>query len=504
MDRVFKTPELVSMICAHLPPQFMLVSRHFFHGMLPHHWETTKVSSLFTRGLIPADWVRQDKKTEVLLSRPLTPESMSRFHFYAPFIKIIELGFFAASLNLNDWSPLIAYAQTTRLLPNLVQVAYVGPELEPLTVFLNSSVRMINLSSLRVSFVKEVLDHIAIICPEAHQLEFYPSSGHYIDNFSLEDIPSQTFVSLAKFRDLRRLTSGVAILQSHSLQLLAELPYLAFLQVEAGYLHEVKNVQLCRQLPADSFPSLTILNIDLPTSQDVKRFWDLVPLKKLIEVHIFIQSADDSDQMQFIPSLCRGSPLIRALLLDFPRSGDSEPLYRIGADMFEHLRRLPLNHFFSVTYARLDFERPWNTLAMAWPQIQEIRLINQPANLEDFMSLSASLPNLSTIECDFSFAKMANDIERNWEPTENSRFYPGLKRFIIKQPEIKDLAASKSRTLDDLAKFFAYFWPSAQTTISLSIESELGPGPGGWIYEDGLFNLFTRLVKAHVRAFHGV
>ncbi|KAG8724855.1 hypothetical protein FRC09_013023 [Ceratobasidium sp. 395] len=426
---------------------------------------------------------------------------MSRFHFYAPFIKIIELGFFRVSLDLDDWSPLITYAQTTRLLPNLVQVIYLGPELDPLTIFLNSSARMINLASLSVSFVKDILDHIATLCPGAHQLKFYPSSDQYTDNFSLEDIPSQTFASLAKFRDLRHLTSSLAVLQSHSLRLLAELPNLAFLHVESGYLHDVNNVELCYQLPADSFPSLTTLHIDL-TSQDVKRFWDLVPLKKLAEVHIFIQSADGGDPTQFIPSLCRGSPRIKALLLDFPIGDDDEPVYSIGADMFEHLARLPLDHFFSVTYARLDFERPWEKLAMAWPKIQEIRLIHQPTSLEDFMALSASLSNLLTIECDFSFTEMANNVKHSWEPTEGSRFYPKLDRFIIKQPELKDLATSESHNIDDLARFFACHWPNARILTSIAVESELGTGPDGWIYEDGLFSLFKKLIKAHVRDFH--
>ncbi|KAG8723941.1 hypothetical protein FRC09_001050 [Ceratobasidium sp. 395] len=363
---------------------------------------------------------------------------------------------------------------------------------------------MINFSSLSVSSVKHVLDHIAIICPGVHQLTFYPSSDRYIDNFSLEDIPSQTFASLAKFRGLRRLDSGIAILQSHSLQLLAELPYLAFLRVESGYLHDVKHVQLCHQLPPDSFPSLATLHIDLPTPRDIKRFWDVVPLKKLIEVHITIQSADDDDQMQFIPSLCRGSPRIKALLLDFPMGDDDEPVYSIGADMFEHLERLPLDHFFAVTYARLDFERPWDKLVMAWPKIQEIRLIHQPTSLEDLMALSASLPNLLTIECDFNFTEMAKNVEHNWDPTEGFRFYPRLDRFIIKQPELKDLATSESHNIDDLARFFACHWPNARILTSIAVESDLGTGPDGWIYEDGLFSLFKKLIKAHVRAFHHV
>ncbi|KAG9126400.1 hypothetical protein FRC07_003549 [Ceratobasidium sp. 392] len=375
MHPIFETPELVSVICASLHPSAMLVSKHFFHGMLPYQWKGATAVMLFTRGLIPANVVLQQGMVRAVINLP------------------------PLDISLTDQ----ALTQLTSKSPNI-------RELE--------------------------------CCPRLNPL---PANG----------IPPQTFYPLSQFHSLYSLTSNTAIVQPGVLELIGRLPKLANLKIKGGYGEPRLSFPLHHQLPASSFPSLLALDIGLSSSEEVKRFWELVPLRMLTTVHICVDPPGGVDFVQYIPSLCSGSPLIRKLVLYADVSDeDNEQTYGVQADMAEHLWQLPLDSTFSLVPAKFDFDGVWAKIAMFWPNLREIYCINQTMRLEDLMILSANLPNLRKLECNFDVIDMIKTVEHNWQPVGRPPFYPSLEKLVIMPFELTDLASADCfHNLDDSARY---------------------------------------------------
>ncbi|KAG8719672.1 hypothetical protein FRC08_002271 [Ceratobasidium sp. 394] len=435
---------------------------------------------------------------------------MSRFHFYAPFIKKLSLDSYSHALELDSWEPLATYSRTTEILPNLVEIVCWKINLASLSVFLSSSTQVGNLRvELPYSEVGELLALIARRSPQIRELEFYPEMGSSIKTGSVENFLLSPFASLSKFYHLRRLGSSTAILQPHALQLVAQLPNLTDLRLCADSFGSNCSLLLDHQLPANAFPSLVTLDIDLETSQDVKKCWELIPLQALNEVQIFIQAASGGDQSQFIPALCRGSPQIRELQISFFKQfndDDGVDIHHIQATMFEHLRCLPLDRVFSIAYAKLDLNDAWVKVAASWPYLREFRCLHQTMRLEDLKMLSASLPNLCKLECDFDLEHAADTVGREWEPTGYLPFYPHFRELIIKHFDLKELAYTDDPCdLNDLARVFAYFWPNINICFSEDNDvSDPGVARDIWMYREGLFRMFKKLIKAHAHLFHNV
>ncbi|KAG8758853.1 hypothetical protein FRC12_009906 [Ceratobasidium sp. 428] len=506
MHRIFETPELLSIICAEVPwSGYMHISRHFFHAILPYCWEYVRPADFITRGLIPANWAQQDGKIQASISQPLTPENMSRFHFYAPFVKNLSLYSNSRTLELDDWDPLISYSDANILFPNLAYFDCFTPDLRPLRAFLSSPTQSIRITSQARDppFTSDALACLASKAPNIPKLEIYPYADTLTDSLSIHNIPPQTFVSLSELCNLRYLISNVAVLQPYALQLLAQLPRLRVLWIKADYCGPQSNFLLQHPFPSSSFPSLETLHIDLKTSRDVKRCWELIPLKGLTEAHISIDSTNGEDQSQFIPPLCYGSPLLRELLIKFAKSDEDGQVHNIQMDMFEHLGRLPLDRALSIASAKLDIDDVWDRIAMAWPNLREINCKYQLMYLEDLLMLSEHLPNLCRLECNFDFVDMAGAVGRKWYPNRDLPFYPNLSELKIWPLKLKSWAhGEEPNDLNDMARYFAYFWPNARIVpngddfMRLNIDI--------YMYEQGLLNLFRKLIKVHAQLFHGI
>ncbi|KAG8690854.1 hypothetical protein FRC09_011810, partial [Ceratobasidium sp. 395] len=298
----------------------------------------------------------------------------------------------------------------------------------------------------------DALAYLATVACGIQKLEFYPDSQTLTDSLSVQSIPVETFVSLAELHNLRYVTSNVAVLQPYALQLLAQLPHLRVLCIRAGYCGPQCNFLLNYKLPSSSFPSLETLRIDPKTSRDVKKCWELVPLKRLTKAHISISSANGEDQSQFIPSLCHGSPLLRELLLGFAKLDEDEQIHNIQIEMFEHLRRLPLDRVLSIASAKLDFDDVWGEIATTWPHLREINCKHQTMYLEELQMLSGHLPNLCRLECNFDFVDMAGAVGRGWQPSGDLPFCPNLTELRIGSLELKEWAWSRQpNDLNDMA-----------------------------------------------------
>ncbi|KAG8794138.1 hypothetical protein FRC12_000408 [Ceratobasidium sp. 428] len=468
------------------------------------------MADLLTRSLIPATCAWRGKsQIHASISQTLTPENMARFHFYAPFIKTFWLSSCQVLLEAEDWHTLTTYSQKTKLLPNLITFTCWKPDPQAFSVFLSDSTRIIHSGQHYTSLAGGVLARIASGSPAIHELKLYPTPDEEVAHSAIEDIAQQMFAPMSEFRQLRTLTTGTAMLQPCALQLISRLPNLVELRIEPVWPNRSArfNSPLSHALPEDAFPSLRALRVAFDTSQDVKRFWDLIPLKALTEVYIMVRLASSNNQAPFIPSLCRGSPQIRGLHLEFPAvesdGGDSnEAIYGIQADMFEYLGKLPLDRFLSLTFAKFDFENAWNGIAVAWPCIGEIRFPHQPARIEHLMTLSTNLPNLTIVECDFDLAHMVSVVEHNWQPIGDLTRYPKLKQLTIQSGKLKELAYNKYHRLYDSARFLGYFWPNVDVSTSITDEDpDLETGYDEWIYEAGLFNMLTNLIKSHARSF---
>ncbi|KAG8692725.1 hypothetical protein FRC08_009573 [Ceratobasidium sp. 394] len=164
MHRLFKTPELVSLICACLDAGYhpeslfigdiyirksidpcfrrtALVSRQFYLGIVPHLWECTNLSALFKRGLIPAKLEQKGDKTRAYISKSISPKKMSRFRFYAPCIKVLCV--YDNEIKVFNWEQLVSFSQNTELLPNLIELSVSLLDQEVFSVFLSRSTRHI-------------------------------------------------------------------------------------------------------------------------------------------------------------------------------------------------------------------------------------------------------------------------------------------------------------------------------------------------------------------------
>ncbi|KAG8712126.1 hypothetical protein FRC08_014999 [Ceratobasidium sp. 394] len=517
MHRLFKTQELVTAICASLHAKCLLewgtdgpssynlkkfrrtalVSTHFFYGILPHIWKSIDMLSLFYRKLIPREATLKWPPGHT--ADPLSRKAMSRFHVYAPYIRTLR----APSAHLQNWEPLIAYSKDNELLPNLIEFECDGSGPEALSVFLPRSTRKVTIvrpypKPHPIADTRQILEHAVHKCPGLYSLEFHPMSTTDADT-SVE--------VLLSFKRLGHLVSTPIVLQSTGLQTVARLPRLNTLSIKpAGSGHW--DSSLCEQMPADSFPVLSDLTLCLEKPRDATQFWVLIPLRMLKKLDLTI-TAPHGDNSEFISTLCRTSPQITELALRFPESERCYRwTYRISAEVFEHLARLPIESclFESATF---DFEGSWAKIGGSWPNLRFLECLSQPADLEDLLVLSSSLPRLESVGCQFDLERAARTVGANWSPVGRPPFYPSLLKLVSPRTNMMKIAYGPE--LRGLARFFAYFWPNLSVK---SVEPYYISDDPRWDFSqllaelsarrDALFGVFRELILAYVELYHKV
>ncbi|KAG8682056.1 hypothetical protein FRC08_015210 [Ceratobasidium sp. 394] len=292
------------------------------------------------------------------------------------------------------------------------------------------------------------------------------------------------------------------IIQSPVLELVAQLPCLECLVVYTIYPGAKWDPSRCQQLPPGSFPALESLTAELRSPHDAKRFWELIPLPNLKELELDMGPSTDDNELQFIPTLCRGSPQITSLQLRF--RGLEEP-HVISSEMFEHLACLPLKETFSLDSAILDFVGAWVRVASAWPHLKTIYCLDQPTNLDHLLLLCSNLPDLKYINCDLDLEDAAQTIECNWRPDGRPAFYSNLAGLTIKQFEVRE---AMQYNLTEVARFIAYFWPEAEVRsdqedpLSDFDDNDSDTEREDLLDKQGLFRMFRELIRAYVCLFH--
>ncbi|KAG8709303.1 hypothetical protein FRC08_018423, partial [Ceratobasidium sp. 394] len=475
MRRVFETQELVTAICVQLHAEYelellgangsssydrdqfqrtALVSTRFFRGMLPHLWERVRVVLLFRRGLIPSKIIRGPKGGAMHISDSISRETMSRFHFYAPYIKTLLVPSPHMMIETHNWEPLVAYSKDNELFPNLVEFFCAEFHPQALSAFLpRDSTCKVTIESpcypkhLDMADTKKNLEHIALQCPGLYSLEFHPESDTTTDDLMLMHV-------LSSFKNLGHLVSTPTILHSAALQVVAQLPCLHTLSIDS-YFSGYWDSSSCEQVPVGGFPALSNLMLRLRNSQDAKQFWEFIPLGMLKKLVLTIEDPDD--EFEFISTLCRTSPQITDLVIKFGKFEKyRRQVYKMSADVFEHLARLPIESC-SFKKTELEFEGAWVRVAGAWQNAKSIEFLHQPTSLEDLFVLSSSLPHLKSIGCKFDLAHAAFTVGPNWSPVGQPPFYSGSLNLTSSQAHLMKIAYGPELT--GLARYFAYFWP---------------------------------------------
>ncbi|KAG8734119.1 hypothetical protein FRC10_011937 [Ceratobasidium sp. 414] len=532
MHHLFINQELVAAVCSGLYAEYLLerdidddenpskefertalVSTHFFHGMLPYIWESVALLDLFKRGLIPA---KITNGVQVRVSQPISRETMSRFHFYAPYIKVLNVPIGSYAAVIGNWKPLAVYSKDNELLPNLIELKCGKFDPQALSVFLLPSTRKLTIDppedsqqGLDMASTMRLLERTAHRCTNLRSLEFHPTTT---------PVPPETLALLSSFKNLRRLVSTPIVLQSTTLQVVAQLPHLGTLSIESEADDGLWDPSLCEQVPADGFPALSDLTLRLETLEDATRFWELIPLGNLKKLDLTILVAGDNSEL--IPTLCRASPQITEFRLGFDEAGgDDEWVYEISADMFEHLACLPIESC-SFDGAKLNFDGAWAKFASSWPSLRSIKCLAQQADLEHLLLLSSNLPKLEAIECGLDMDYAADAIESNWSPV-GQPFYPQLRHLTFRKPDIGKIMRcgledrGRKSEIRDLAKFLAYFWPKLSIEAVKEEPEEVGEGYGREYYKEGKhqellaskdasFSLFKDLVLSYVQVYHRV
>ncbi|KAG8735387.1 hypothetical protein FRC10_010667, partial [Ceratobasidium sp. 414] len=138
---------------------------------------------------------------------------MSRFHFYAPYIKTLNIPPLFVMSNVHDWEPLVAYSENNELLPNLVELECSDFHSQALSVFPSRSTQKVTIATpsypqtLDMAGIRPILEHVAHKCPGLYSLEFHPKPNTATDALTSMQV-------LSSFKDLRRLVATPVVVQS--------------------------------------------------------------------------------------------------------------------------------------------------------------------------------------------------------------------------------------------------------------------------------------------------
>ncbi|KAG8706780.1 hypothetical protein FRC08_000861 [Ceratobasidium sp. 394] len=159
-------------------------------------------------------------------------------------------------------------------------------------------------------------------------------------------------------RSLQNLTTTSFIIHSETLGILASLPNLKKIVLYCAYPNEYIVYQLSPEYPEHPFPSLDTLNLVLPDMECVSQIWNVGPLvNRLTDVSVVLRAGsedawgmddDDDDEfaytrsfIAFIPELCKRSPRIQKLTVDFDAT-EGEMIQAVSLETLKSLVTLPL------------------------------------------------------------------------------------------------------------------------------------------------------------------
>ncbi|KAG8794702.1 hypothetical protein FRC12_022426 [Ceratobasidium sp. 428] len=318
---------------------------------------------------------------------------LTRFKHYVPYVTSLHiLPKPRTGYQFSDWKTLSEYAEKGTLLPNLESIAYESDNIKDdvfirwITPFLSDKVIGVYTHSVEWRYeammsmrrAATLLKAVSERCTDITDLSFFPIDP-YPWNSSLinEDKdenklgtrePLSFYDYLGRMHRLRNLTTTSFIISSEEIEVLASLPNLEKVNLYCNFFNEYLDYQLSPKYPEHPFRSLRALELLLPDMRCISQVWSLAPLvRKLTEVTIHLQASDGYDNddhfsddefaytrniIAFIPELCKRSPNIRKLIIDFDATRGS---FRqvVSLETLRSLVTLPLETL-DLRHAALD------------------------------------------------------------------------------------------------------------------------------------------------------
>ncbi|KAG8691238.1 hypothetical protein FRC08_010224 [Ceratobasidium sp. 394] len=480
-------PELATLICSFSTPpdcaRLSRTSRALFDITAPFIWgHVDGVKNLLA--LLEPTYSSRNPDQVVLDLRGAAskPNAFSRFDFYAPHVKTLDIyGRKMSSFGINGWPVLISRAQQRPLLPNLECLrikaanhpdganqplwiaAFASPSLTTLSIQPNPYSPLSPIIPHRAAaFILQLLERCH---PDLKQLDLFPSreadqrigdGGSILRPF----LPKKTltfYQHLAGFTSLTHLSGTYAWFEKKPFLVLSRLPHLESISI---YLDEDETGpydRLDSLLSDDSFPSLRELTLDRSrlyqalTLMEAKRFVGRLTTLRLGIEDVDFGFDDIHGEWELEDS-------------GFPRLFQSVPrLNHLEVTVYEADVLLPFNYLILPTLLELplqslvlrgvtleDIQMATEELEAVWPQLTELRVPDYDAPLSE-IALFEVVPSLRFLELKLHLLNPKG-------PSPFHEQVPHTSLEVLKSSEGGHMCSSPEE-MDIVVRTLLFYWP---------------------------------------------
>ncbi|QRW10125.1 hypothetical protein RhiLY_09124 [Ceratobasidium sp. AG-Ba] len=458
------------------------MSRTLFDITTPLIWEQVDgVNNLLS--LLGATY-SVDKSAKITLrEKERTPNTFSRFDFYAPHVKGLRIyGSRASNTTLTGWPVLLSRARQQVLLPNLQRLVIDVPNLlrgadQPLWIAAFASPSLIEVSTpppphfASASLVPRraaayMMQFLAHQGPKLQSLDLFPSEeaeSHIGDggNILRPFLPGKTlkfFEYIANFNSLVHLSGTFEWFEKKPFRILSRLPHLESISIYSD--EPAAEDDLDSLLANNSFPSLRELAFERVHVNDVlgvafnERFIQRVTTLRLgsEEEHLGFDNIHgiwDTEESS-IPRIFEHLTNIKHLEFTV-----YEPDILLPFDQYilGPLLEIPLK---TLILRGVDVE-DWQLLTEerdeAWPDMTELRIFDYTVTLDELCEY-ALMPSLRQIEFKLNF----RGTRKPW---------PGYREQVLVNPSLEVIKSSQGGTMcstteemDIIANALLVHWPN--------------------------------------------
>ncbi|KAL5633019.1 hypothetical protein ACGC1H_003496 [Rhizoctonia solani] len=397
---------------------------HLFNSLIPLVWESVNgIEQLLTLVVGTKVSVDRDDNMQIFVAhKSLTDEELTRFKFYAPFVKHLDSFKLEKYFRyrLRGWKPLLMALGNSPLLPNLRTLIFntrptttmfeqqawfmllLSPSLRELHITTTSSHRTLNASAAEL-FFKSVSTTILTIT-NSYSSPNQPPPLRQTITIRTESADVEDISWLTTMRDLANISTlviSMSTLGAGELSTIGLLPQLESLELDFDIILEGESVAsyTSLDLPDDIFPRLKHLGLrNLPDASSFHTIWNLKPLTfhlNSFTLHFnkyrwMNVLTNDQIMSDFISPIGEKSPNLVDLAIHPPEYEWNEA--RSSAPMFDLISRLPL--------IRLRFA-PMMSLHLPIPHtvgkyhlLRRLELTTSWVEVVDLKALAIVFPNL--------------------------------------------------------------------------------------------------------------
>ncbi|KAG8771423.1 hypothetical protein FRC12_003621 [Ceratobasidium sp. 428] len=423
---IWDTPELICMICEFLDQKdranMLCTSRHVFATILPIVWKDVGLQSVFH--LIPGVNMRTESQQfySYVFDFPDSAD-LTRFDFYAPFIKTLQVPVICVINNLPvEWAILTSSEAIAAkpLLPNLehLKLDTSGPveeiHIKWLSRFLCPGLlgfEMLPVSSrsdredyypwLDMNTSLHLIDQLSRACPRLKLLQIFPGETSLWPSGQREMMWSR----IAELQHLRSLNfSGVKV-YNELLNTLGRLPHLENLSFCANKNDPVNDdlpeFRVPLHVPDDSFPSLRNLYLQGLFEDTMNRLFKVpVLFRRSIIVKIifafqpFEYRLDMTERSNtLIECLSQNSPHLEDLTIGLLGKYGCFIVTRLAVDAFRHMHL----RYLSLTIVNFDSDVELEDFLASVPHLEVLDLGLQQLEPDIFQPFGSHLPKLGLL-----------------------------------------------------------------------------------------------------------